>query len=67
MADEVAIFKVVTRLKQYSGLTGNYHAFCHYSYNLPLAFIQKNPAQIELCAKLQNSTNKNVTLYSKLY
>ena len=26
-------------LKLQSGLTGNYHAICHYSYNLPLGNI----------------------------
>ena len=37
MAADVANIKVCSPLKQRSGLTGNYHAICHYSYNLPLA------------------------------
>jgi hypothetical protein len=36
--------KVCIPLKLRSGLTGNYHAICHYSYNLPLCPIKKNPA-----------------------
>ena len=36
MAGDVANFKVCSLLKLRSGLTGNYHAICHYSYNLPL-------------------------------
>jgi hypothetical protein len=37
MAGKVANIKVYIPLKQRSGLTGNNHAICHYSYNLPLA------------------------------
>ena len=29
--------KIFSPLKLRSGLTGNYHAICHYSYNFPLA------------------------------
>jgi len=36
MAGKVANIKVCSPLKQRSGLTGSYHAICHYSYNLPL-------------------------------
>jgi len=36
MAGDVVIIKVCSPLKLRSGLTGNYHAICHYSYNLPL-------------------------------
>jgi len=36
MADNVLNIKVCNSLKLLSGLTGNYHAICHYSYNLPL-------------------------------
>ena len=36
MAGDVLNIKVCSPLKQRSGLTGKYHAICHYSYNLPL-------------------------------
>jgi len=36
MAGDVVNIKVCSPLKLRSGLTGNYHAICHYSYNLPL-------------------------------
>jgi len=36
MAGDVANIKVCSPLKLRIGLTGNYHATCHYSYNLPL-------------------------------
>ncbi|RLD58183.1 MAG: hypothetical protein DRJ01_12905 [Bacteroidetes bacterium] len=36
MAGKVLNMKVYSPLKLRSGLTGNYHAICHYSYNLPL-------------------------------
>lgn len=41
MAGDVVNIKVCSPLKLHSGLTGNYHAICHYSYNLPLAAIVK--------------------------
>jgi len=41
MAGEVVNIKVCSPLKLRSVLTGNYHAICHYSYNLPLAVMQK--------------------------
>jgi hypothetical protein len=34
MAGNVINIKVYSPLKLRSGLTGNYHAPCHYSYNL---------------------------------
>ena len=40
MAGDVVNIKVGSPLKQLSGLTGNYHAICHYSYNFPLANIK---------------------------
>ena len=43
MAGDVVNFKVCSPLKLRSGLTGNYHAICHYSYNLPLAARLKKP------------------------
>ena len=36
MAGKVLNIKVCIPLKLPSGLTENYHAICHYSYNLPL-------------------------------
>jgi hypothetical protein len=39
MAGKVLNIKVCSPLKQRSGLTGKYHAICHYSYNLPLGTI----------------------------
>jgi hypothetical protein len=36
MAGDVVNNKICIPLKLCSGLTGNYHAICHYSYNLPL-------------------------------
>jgi len=36
MAGDVQNIKVCSPPKLRSGLTGNYHAICHYSYNLPL-------------------------------
>ena len=37
MAGKELNIKVCSPFKLRSGLTGNYHAICHYSYNLPLA------------------------------
>ncbi len=42
MAGNVVNIKVCSPLKLRSGLTGNYHAICHYSYNLPLCAIKQN-------------------------
>jgi len=42
MAGDVANIKVCSPLKLRSGLTGKYHAICHYSYNLPLPTILKD-------------------------
>jgi hypothetical protein len=41
MAVKVLNIKVCSPLKLRSGLTGNYHAICHYSYNLPLCRMRK--------------------------
>ena len=41
MAGVVLNIKVCSPLKLRSGLTENYHAICHYSYNLPLGKILK--------------------------
>ena len=43
MAGKVLNIKVCIPLKLPSGLTENYHAICHYSYNLPLWFILCRP------------------------
>ena len=40
MAGKMLNFKVSCPFKLPHGLTGNFHAFCHYSYNLPLASIK---------------------------
>ena len=47
MAGKVLNFKVCSPLKLRSGLTGNYYAICHYSYNLPLAIIKKQTYEID--------------------
>lgn len=39
MAGKVSNIEVCIPLKLHCGLTGKYHAICHYSYNLPLAVI----------------------------
>ena len=39
MAGDVVNVTVCNTLKLHIGLTGNYHAICHYSYNLPLSAI----------------------------
>ena len=39
MAGDVVNIKVYRPLKLHSGLTENYQAICHYSYNLPLGVI----------------------------
>lgn len=41
MAGKVLNIKACNPLKLRGGLTENYHAICHYSYNLPLYAIQK--------------------------
>lgn len=59
MAGKVLNIKVCSPLKQRSGLTGKYHATCHYSYNLPLAvIINQNPmSNIELIEDLIKQAN----------
>jgi len=39
MAGKVLNIKVCSPLKLHGGLTGKYHAICHYSYNFPLCEI----------------------------
>jgi len=36
MAVDVENIKACSPLKLRSGLMGNYHTICHYSYNLPI-------------------------------
>jgi len=47
MAGNVVNIKVFSPLKQRIGLTGKYHAICHYSYNLPLGLMLKNLIKIK--------------------
>ena len=47
MAGDVVNIKVCSPHKLHSGLTGKYHAICHYSYNLPLAVIEGKNKKIE--------------------
>ena len=42
MAGDVVNINLCSPLKLRRGLTGNYHAICHYSYNLPLYARQRN-------------------------
>ena len=44
MAGDVVNINLCSPLKLRRGLTGNYHAICHYSYNLPLAFSGRKPS-----------------------
>ena len=44
MAGKVLNIKVCSPLKLCEGLIGNYHAICHYSYNLPLPASVKSTA-----------------------
>ena len=46
MAGKVLNIKVRSPLKLRSSLTGNYHAICHCSYNLPLCFMPKPTNEI---------------------
>lgn len=47
MAGKVLKIKVFIPLKLRSGLTGNNHAICHYSYNLPLYPMQEKGIRCE--------------------
>ena len=64
MAEKVQKIKVGSPLKLHSGLTGNYHAICHYSYNLPLCTINMKMQQLImltflLCSSYVKSQNTN--------
>ena len=56
MADKVLNIKVCSPLKLHSGLTGNYHANCHYSYNLPLPTSKRN--ETRMTNLLQENKNR---------
>lgn len=45
MAGDVVNINLCSPLKLRRGLTGNYHAICHYSYNLPLGATLRMSAQ----------------------
>ncbi len=46
MAGKVLNIKVCSPLKLRDDLTGNYHAICHYLYNLPLAATIRNESEM---------------------
>jgi hypothetical protein len=52
MASNVINIKVCSSLKLSSGLTGNYHAICRYSYNLLLAISVTRPKKIKMLNRL---------------
>lgn len=53
MAGDVVNIKVCTPLNLRIGLTGNYHAICHYSYNLPLCTSMQPPrVNKQLCGMI---------------
>lgn len=51
MAGDVVNINLCSPLKLRRGLTGNYHAICHYSYNLPLAGIVRKTTQPDIKLK----------------
>ncbi len=51
MAGDIQNIKVYIPLKPRSGLTGNYHAICHYSYNLPSPDVQAQSSLHFILAK----------------
>ncbi len=61
MAGKVLYIKVCNSLKLRSGLTGKYHAICHYSYNLPLAPILKTD-RYETNEHFDKDNNSNVAI-----
>ncbi|SHJ78092.1 hypothetical protein SAMN05444280_1304 [Tangfeifania diversioriginum] len=66
MAGNVVNIKVCSPLKLRSGLTGNYYAIRHYSYNLPLAVImtQRNVSKKHLTIKKYRNETIN---YFRIY
>lgn len=57
MAGKVLNIKVCSPLKLRSGLTGNYHAICHYSYNLPLYII---PYETEVLLNYSDNDQREI-------
>ena len=55
MAGKVLKIRVYSPLKLRSGSTGNYHAICHYSYNLPLVAIVADTSKT-----MKRKINKNI-------
>lgn len=72
MAGKVLNIKVCSPLKLHHGLTGKYHATCHYSYNLPLPPIfdsQSNRVMIKNCKfekkmKVERINNEFIVRFS---
>ena len=64
MAGKVLNIKVCSALKLRSGLTGKYHAICHYSYNLPLGGIHHiTPYGIKYSCERINGLEKLTNIY----
>lgn len=59
MEGDVVNFKLCSPLKPRSGLSGNYHAICHCSYNLPLCVSVKNNTADNLLLKDRKRKRKN--------
>ena len=58
MAGKVLNIKLCSPPKLCVGLTGNYHAICHYSYNLPLPVIMKKLIFLILICSLNISLSQ---------
>lgn len=61
MAGKVLNTKACSPLKLRCGLIGNYHAICHYSYNLPL-----NPDQTDWGLYCNQQKVMKVNVYKRL-
>ncbi len=61
MAGKVLNIKVCSPLKLRNGLTGNYHAICHYSYNLPLPTSLKKTVPMKICCIEIEKKKENAT------
>ena len=64
MAGKVLNIKVCSPLKLRSGLTVNYHAICHYSYNLPLPPSVKKKKKRQLCYIKTEERNEEINPHS---
>ena len=62
MAGDVVNINLCSPLKLRRGLTGNYHAICHYSYNLPL-FYKMARYPPEWWPSMDQSYNSNAPFY----